>query len=285
LDPGQAIISADTLAGWLGEADLRIVDARFSLADPEAGRRAYARAHVPGAVYFHLDEDLSGPVSATTGRHPLPEPAAFARRLSSAGIGNGNRVVVYDDASGAIAARLWWMLRWLGHADVAVLDGGFQDWLVGGLPVCADRPAAGPAEFLPSADAHMVVTSDQVMAQVAAGDMLLVDAREPERFLGEAEPIDRVAGRVPGAVNFPFRDNLAPGGRLQPPAELKRRWAALLGSRNSADVACMCGSGVTACLDLLAMEIAGFGAARLYAGSWSEWITDPSRPVARGVDR
>ncbi len=176
------------------------------------------------------------------------------------------------------------MLRWLGHTEVALLDGGYDAWLAGGRPVSGDAPLTRPADFLPSVDQHMVVTSDQVVEQVAAGDMLLVDAREPERFFGEAEPIDRVAGRVPGAVNFPFRDNLAAGGGLRSPTELRHLWAAFLGSRAPAEVTCMCGSGVTACLDLLAMEVAGFSGGRLYAGSWSEWITDPSRPVARGVD-
>ena len=282
MNPGQAIVSTDTLATWLDDEDLRVVDSRFSLADPAAGRRAYVQGHVPGAVYLHLDQDLSGQISSVTGRHPLPDPATFARRLGKAGISNSHRVVVYDDASGAIAARLWWMLRWLGHREVAVLDGGYGAWLAGGLTVSAEAGSAGAAEFLPSADQHMVVTSDQVMEQVPAGDMLLVDAREPERFLGEVEPIDRVAGRVPGAVNFPFRDNLGTDGRMRPSGELRSRWANVLGNRSPSEVACMCGSGITACLDLLAMEIGGFEGARLYAGSWSEWITDPFRPVASG---
>ncbi len=283
MESGPAIISADSLAARLGDTDLRVVDTRFSLADPEAGRRAYSVGHVPGAVYLHLDEDLSGAASPGTGRHPLPAPEAFASCLGRAGIGSRHRVVVYDDASGAIAARFWWMLRWLGHHEVAVLDGGYSAWQSGKRDVSTDAGSALPAEFAPVADPGLVVTSDQVQHLVSAGRMLLVDARERERFLGEAEPIDRVAGRIPGAVSFPFRDNLDESGRLLPAADLRRRWAPLLAGWEPAEVACMCGSGVTACLDLLAMEVAGFGGATLYAGSWSEWITDPGRPVAVGA--
>lgn len=284
LDTARAIVSADMLADWLDDADLRVVDTRFSLADPGAGRHAYASCHVPGAVYADLDRNLSGPVSPATGRHPLPEAAAFAEWLARAGIGNSHRIVAYDNAGGAIAARLWWLLRWLGHRQVAILDGGYTAWTGAGYPVSVDPPGRDPAHFVPNPDPRMVVTTDQVQTQVLAGDMLLVDAREPERFRGEAEPIDRVAGRVPGAVNFPFRDNLTTAGRLLGPGELRSRWASILQATSPADVACMCGSGVTACLDLLALEIAGFEGARLYAGSWSEWIIDPARPVATGPD-
>jgi len=281
---GRPIVSADTLADWLDDANLRVVDTRFSLADPAAGQRAYDRCHVPGAIYAHLDNDLSGPVSPKTGRHPLPEAAAFAEWLGRVGIGSGHKLVAYDDGSGAIAARFWWMLRWLGHSRVAVLDGGISAWTGGGHPVSAAAPRAGPADFVPNPDPGMIVTTEQVCEQLRAGDLLLVDARERERFLGETEPIDRVAGRIPGAVSFPFRDNLTTTGHLLGREELRSRWSARLGTTAPSEVACMCGSGVTACLDLLAMEIAGFEGGRLYAGSWSEWITDPSRTVMTGPD-
>jgi len=280
----RPIVSADTLADWLDDADLRVVDTRFSLVDPAAGQRAYDSGHVPGAIYAHLDNDLSGPVSPKTGRHPLPEAAPFAEWLGRVGIGSANTVVAYDDGSGAIAARLWWMLRWLGHRRVAVLDGGIAAWIDGGHPVSAAAPRAGPADFVPRPDPGMIVTTEQVREQLCAGDLLLVDARERERFLGETEPIDRVAGRIPGAVSFPFRDNLTTTGHLLGREQLRSRWSARLGATAPSDVACMCGSGVTACLDLLAMQIAGFEGGRLYAGSWSEWITDPSRPVMTGPD-
>lgn len=279
---GQTLVSADWLAARCHEPDLRIVDTRFSLADTRAGRRAYDLAHLPGAVYLHLDQDLSGEISPSSGRHPLPDPQRFAARLGRAGIGDAHHVVIYDDAGGAIAARLWWMLRWLGHEWVAILDGGYSAWIAAGHGVSSETVSPAPAVFTAEPRRDMLITVVDVIAGLSSGELLLVDARESERFRGEQEPIDTVAGRVPGAINFPFRDNLGPDGRLLPGEELSHRWARLLAGRPPERVACMCGSGVTACLNLLAMEVAGMAGGRLYAGSWSEWISDSDRPVATG---
>jgi thiosulfate/3-mercaptopyruvate sulfurtransferase len=210
---------------------------------------------------------------------------AFAESLGAAGIRETDTVVVYDAAGGAIAARCWWMLRWLGHEKAAILDGGFSAWVAGGYPVESGKPAGSPAIFNARPQAWMVVSTDEVLDGLSRGEIFVVDAREAERFQGLAEPIDTVAGRIPGAVNFPFRDNLTAGDRLLPASELRRRWIGKLSGRAPQQVVCMCGSGVTACLDLLAMELAGLEGARLYAGSWSEWIRNPDRPVARGPRR
>jgi thiosulfate/3-mercaptopyruvate sulfurtransferase len=274
------LVNADWIASRLGRPDVKIVDARFNLSDTSAGRRAYDAAHLPGAVYMHLDDDLSGTVTRSSGRHPLPPVEVFAESLGVSGIRDTDTVVVYDAAGGAIAARCWWMLRWLGHEKAAILDGGFSAWSAGGYPVESGKPAVSPAIFNARPQARMVVSTDEVLDGMSRGEILVVDAREAERFQGLAEPIDTVAGRIPGAVNFPFRDNLTACDRLLPASELRRRWIGKLSGRAPQQVVCMCGSGVTACLDLLAMELAGLEGARLYAGSWSEWIRDPNRPVA-----
>ncbi len=273
------LVNADWLAPRLGRPDVKIVDTRFNLSDTSAGRRAYEAAHLPGAVYMHLDDDLSGLVTSGSGRHPLPPAEEFAARLGASGIGNADIVVIYDAAGGAIAARCWWMLRWLGHQRAAILDGGFSAWKAGGYPLASGRSPVSPEVYEARPRPWMVASTDDVLDGMTRGDILLVDAREPERFQGLTEPIDAVAGRVPGAVNFPFRDNLATDDRLLPAPELRKRWIGKLSGRAPGQVVCMCGSGVTACLDLLAMELAGLGGARLYAGSWSEWIRDPGRPV------
>jgi thiosulfate/3-mercaptopyruvate sulfurtransferase len=279
------LVNADWIAARLGQPNVKIVDTRFSLSDTSAGRRAYDASHLPGAVYMHLDDDLSGTVTRSSGRHPLPPVEEFAESLGAAGIGNSDTVVVYDAAGGAIAARCWWMLRWLGHEKAAILDGGFSAWSDGGYPVESGKPQVSPAIFNARPRAWMVVSADEVLDGMSRGEIVVVDAREPERFKGLAEPIDTVAGRIPGAVNFPFRDTLTAGDRLLPASELRRRWLGKLAGHAPQQVVCMCGSGVTACLDLLAMELAGLEGARLYAGSWSEWIRDPDRPVAGGPRR
>jgi thiosulfate/3-mercaptopyruvate sulfurtransferase len=280
----QGLVSARELRRHLEAEEWRIVDTRFRLADPGAGRALYDQQHIPGAVYLHLDDDLSAPVTAQSGRHPLPEPAIFASRLGAAGIDRRTQVVVYDDAGGGIASRLWWMMRWLGHRRVAVLDGGFPAWEAAGYPVTAEASSPDRRKFLarPDDGAHISVAA--LRRAMAQGDVLLVDAREAPRFAGETEPIDAVAGHIPAAVNLPWQCNLSEDGRLLSKDQLRALWRSRLGSRAPDQVVCMCGSGVTACLALLAMEVAGLGGARLYAGSWSEWIRDPGRPIASGPD-
>jgi thiosulfate/3-mercaptopyruvate sulfurtransferase len=280
----QGLISARALRRHLDAEDWRIVDTRFRLSDPDAGRALYDQHHIPGAVYLHLDDDLSAPVTAQSGRHPLPEPAIFASTLGVAGIDRQTQVVVYDDAGGGIASRLWWMMRWLGHHRVAVLDGGFPAWEAAGYPVTAEVPSPDCRKFVARPDDGAHVSVAALRRAMARGDVLLVDAREAPRFTGETEPIDAVAGRIPAAVNLPWQSNLSEGGCLLSQDQLRTLWRSRLGSRAPDQVVCMCGSGVTACLALLAMEVAGLGGARLYAGSWSEWIRDPGRPVASGPD-
>jgi thiosulfate/3-mercaptopyruvate sulfurtransferase len=277
------LISTRELAAALPEAGWFVADCRFELGQPDAGRAAWRAGHIPGAVHVDLERDLSAPVTATTGRHPLPSPAAFAETLSRLGIGNDTRVICYDAGSGAFAARLWWMLRWLGHDAVAVLDGGFAAWTAEGRPVSTDEPAPRrAAAFLPRPRPGMVVDSTGVAAALGRGETL-VDVRGAERFAGRSEPLDAVAGHVPGAVNLPYLENLDAAGRFRAPAELAGHWLARTGAEAGRAPICMCGSGVTACQGLLALEAAGIPGGRLYAGSWSEWIRDPSRPVARAT--
>jgi thiosulfate/3-mercaptopyruvate sulfurtransferase len=263
---------------------LAIIDCRFDLSDPTAGRRLYAAGHIPGARFADLNEDLSAPVTRETGRHPLPEPLAFAATLGRLGIENGVQVVAYDAANGAFAARLWWMLRAWGHGEVAVLDGGYPAWTAVGAPTLtgAEPSASGTAIELPTIEQWPVASAAEVEELLRDPRRLLVDARAPERYAGSVEPIDTVAGHVPGAENHPFSSNLGSDGRFLSAAELERRWQARLGGREPAALVAMCGSGVTACHNLLALEIAGLPGAKLYAGSWSEWIRNSRRPVAKG---
>jgi thiosulfate/3-mercaptopyruvate sulfurtransferase len=259
---------------------LLIVDCRSDLADAGWGRRVHAEGHLPGAIHAHLDADLSGPVTATSGRHPLPAPAAFAATLARWGVTDATHVVAYDQGPGAWAARLWWMLRASGHERAQVLDGGLAAWRAAQLPLetgPVQVPAAAPGAARPFAGA---VTTDDVRNALRDGRIVLVDARAADRFAGRNETIDPVAGHVPGALNQPFTGNLDANGRFLPPEELRRRWLTVLGDRGASDAVMMCGSGVTACHNLLALEQAGLAGARLYAGSWSEWIRDPARGVA-----
>jgi thiosulfate/3-mercaptopyruvate sulfurtransferase len=259
------------------------VDCRFDLADPGWGERSFAASHLEGAVYAHLDRDLSGPVGPHSGRHPLPAPEAFAATLGRWGVTPATRVVAYDHGPGAVAARLWWMLRAFGHAQVQVLDGGLAAWRAAGLPVtAASSPARTPTHPAPRPFAGWL-TSEEVRARVGDPTLLLLDARPAERFAGRNETIDPVAGHVPGARSRPFVDNLGPDGRFLSPGALADLWRTALGGRLPRDVAVMCGSGVTACHNLLALELAGLPGAQLYAGSWSEWIRDPSRPIERAA--
>jgi thiosulfate/3-mercaptopyruvate sulfurtransferase len=273
------LIGVDSLRELLGNPRLAVVDCRFDLQNPEAGRQAFLEAHIPGARYADLNRDLSAPIGPRTGRHPLPAPYVFARRLGELGIRNDSQVVAYDEANGSFAARLWWMLRWVGHGAVAVLDGGFNAWTARGGALQSGEAEVAEQAFTPRIGAQAVVTTAEIELEPNA---LIVDARAADRYAGSVEPIDPVAGHVPGAVNHPFTANLDVDGRFLPAAELKRRWLERLAGRNARDVVAMCGSGVTACHNLLSLEVAGLSGAKLYAGSWSEWIRDPGRPVARG---
>lgn len=277
------LVSPRELAQHLGDPDLVIVDCRFALADPTLGAQQYAAGHLPGARFADLDRDLSSPVTPTSGRHPLPDPAILAEQVAEWGVGRGSQVVAYDDAGGAFAARLWWLLGWLGHDRRAVLDGGYSAWIAVDLPVSTDLPQPQRGDFVANVNNDLWLTSDTLRARIDAGEVLVVDARDPERYRGEVEPIDPVAGHVPGAVNLPFKESLTADGHFLPVDQLAERFAASLTERSPGEVVHMCGSGVTACHNLLAMEAAGLHGSRLYAGSWSEWIRDPTRPVASGT--
>jgi thiosulfate/3-mercaptopyruvate sulfurtransferase len=278
----KTLIDVDTLQIMLGRPGLAVIDCRFDLMNPAGGLEAYLKGHIPGARYADLNRDLSSPVTAHTGRHPLPAPDVFAARLGELGVGDDTQVVAYDDANSSMAARLWWMLRWLGHEAVAVLDGGFKAWVAAAGAVESGEAAARTARFTPRVDPRAVLSTADLERALQAGTHLLVDARAAERFAGSVEPIDPVAGHVPGAVNHPFTANLGADGRFLPAAELERRWRERLAGKSPGLLIAMCGSGVTACHHLLSLEAAGILGGRLYAGSWSEWIRDPRRPVARG---
>lgn len=284
------LIEAAELTQYLADPDWAIIDCRFDLARPDWGEQAFAAGHIPNALYAHLDRDLSAPRTALTGRHPLPEVGALEATLGRWGIDDTVQVVAYDQG-GAVgyAARLWWLLRWLGHRRVAVLDGGFSTWERARLPIEAAVTTRAPRPFRAAPAADAVVTSTELERLLASGALergepLLVDARGADRFAGENETLDPVAGHIPGARNHPFAANLDAQGRFLGAPELRRRWAERLRGRPAAQLISMCGSGVTACHNLLALEVAGLPGARLYAGSWSEWIRDPARPVARGAD-
>ena len=257
---------------------LVLLDCGFDLVDPAVGERAWAAGHLPGALYAHLDRDLSGARTGRNGRHPLPARAAFAATVGRWGIAPGVQVVVYDAQGGPYAARAWWLLRWLGHDAVAVLDGGVAAWLAAGGTLETSVPALAPRAPYPAATPAMpTISAEQLLARL--GQLTLLDARSGERFRGEVEPLDPVAGHIPGATLRFFRDNLGPDGCFKPAAQLRQEFAAL--GADGGEVVHQCGSGVTACHNLLAMVHAGYDRALLYPGSWSEWCSDPSRPVAR----
>ncbi|HSH41935.1 MAG TPA: sulfurtransferase [Arenicellales bacterium] len=278
----KTLVSVETLKSQLADPRWVVFDCRSALEDPEWGPAEYRASHIPGARYAHLDRDLSAPQTAGAGRHPLPRPEDFIRWLGDNGVGRDSQVIAYDQGGGAFAARLWWMMRWVGHPAAAVLDGGWAAWQAAGGPESEDVPAPEPVNFAGRADDALWLTSEQLEQALDAGGVTLVDARGAPRYRGETEPIDPVAGHVPGAVNLPFMGNLDDNGQFRDAESLRRRFEDALGDAAGARVVHMCGSGVTACHNLLAMEVAGLGESRLYAGSWSEWITDPRRPVATG---
>jgi thiosulfate/3-mercaptopyruvate sulfurtransferase len=269
----------------------RVVDCRFELTRPDQGLSEYLSGHIPGAIYAHLDRDLAAPVTSGSGRHPLPEPAQFTRTLGRFGITSHTCVVVYDQGGGAIAARLWWMLRWMGHRSVRLLDGGMNAWQREGLPLCSEVPQFEPAIYTGRPAPGMVVTTREVEQALEAGSPLpLLDARDAVRFEGNAEPIDPVAGHIPAARNFPFSRSLTAEGVWRSEAELRDVWSEVLGDVNDGAsggdrgrLTAMCGSGVTACHLVLSAGLAGLELPRLYVGSWSEWIRDPAHPVAVGA--
>lgn len=273
------VVSTEELAA---NADWRVFDCRHDLAKPEWGAAEYARAHIPGALFAHLDRDLAGPKTGKNGRHPLPEPQAFIAWLGEQGLNPGDQVVAYDAGNGTMAARLWWMLRWVGHGAAAVLDGGLANWLAEGRPVTAAVPRFPMTRYPGSARSAMRADVAYVEAHLGRGDTLLVDSRAPERWRGEAEPIDPEAGRIPGAMNRFCTANLGTDGRFKSAEALRAEFGALLGSASPAQVVHYCGSGVASCHNALAMEIAGLPSSRMYAGSWSEWIADPRRPREKG---
>jgi thiosulfate/3-mercaptopyruvate sulfurtransferase len=275
---GSTLVSTGELAANL--AKWRVFDCRHDLANPKLGEEQYREAHIPGALLAHLDRDLSGRKSGTNGRHPLPDPQDFEKWLEKTGLTPSDQAVCYDGGPGAMAARLWWMLRWVGHAKVAVLDGGFAKWTKEGRPVSIEVPHFRHFNYPITLRAE--AAADVHSVEKNLGKSLLLDARAPARYRGEQEPIDPIAGRIPGAKNRFNMENLAPDGTFKQPAQLKRELEPLLRDRSPSEVIHYCGSGVAACHNLLAMEIAGLEGGKLYAGSWSEWIADPKRPQERG---
>ncbi|AOK19093.1 3-mercaptopyruvate sulfurtransferase [Burkholderia cepacia] len=278
------LISAANLAERLAAApgSVALFDCRFDLVDPAAGEAAYATGHIPGAQYLHLDRDLSGRKTGTNGRHPLPTRDALVATLVDRGLKQGQQVVAYDAQGGAYAARLWWLLRWLGHDSVAVLDGGLQAWEAAGQPLATETQHPSRGDFRAQAPLESTVDAQAVLANLTSHARVVIDARAPERYRGENETIDRVGGHIPGARNRFFKDNLAADGRFKTGHELREAFSAVLAGTEPNRVILQCGSGVTACHNALALEVAGLHGASLYPGSWSEWSADPSRPVATG---
>src|ERR1700730_475985 len=278
------LIESAELAAHISDTDWAVLDCRSEVARPEWGASVYAEGHIPNAIYAHLDRDLSSPVTSTSGRHPLPLADAFVATLGHWGIDEDVQVVGYDQSNGAYASRLWWLLRWVGHRRVAVLNGGFAAWQHAGLPVSKQPGVRQPRRFTPNRAQTGVVSTvelEKLLAagQLATGGRTLIDARAADRFAGQNETIDPVAGHVPGASNHPFAHNLDARGRFLPPQVLRSKWLETLRGQAPATAIAMCGSGVTAGQNLLALEVAGLPGAQLYAGSWSEWIRDAARPT------
>lgn len=282
--PLAQLIAPRQLAERLGDPKLVILDCRFALEDVDYGQRSYAEGHIAGAHFADLERDLSGPVvKGVTGRHPLPQPERLIERLQQWGISNDSEVVLYDDGPGAFAARAWWLLAWLGkRSGVFLLDGGLKAWHAAGLPLSLDPADRHEGTFSGKPDPALLVSAQQLRERLGDPALTLLDARALPRFRGEVEPIDPVAGHIPGAQCAAFTDNLGADGHFLPADQLKARFDKLVGARNPQDLVAYCGSGVTACHNLFALSLAGYPLAPLYAGSWSEWITDPQRQVATG---
>lgn len=284
------LIEADTLRNRLARPGCLVFDVRHALADHQAGRRAYEAGHIPGALYLDHEEQLSAPRTGRNGRHPLPDRGDFAALMRAQGLTARSEVVVYDAGNSMFAAHLWWMLRWLGHEAVSVLDGGWAAWVAIGaeiesgtrMPRLSEAQAI-QSQVLSGKPSMPVVDARGVLANLDDHRLTVLDARAPERFSGSVEPMDPVAGHIPGALNRPFRLNVEPDGRFKSPAQLRREFETLLGDRLDRGIVHQCGSGITACHNLFAMELAGLRGSALYPGSWSEWCSDPARPVARGA--
>ena len=276
------LIAPAVLFPHLEDPEWAIFDCRFSLAEPEKGLKDFLKGHIPGAQYAHLDHDLSGPViPGKTGRHPLPDVDDLANTFSRWGIQDKTQVIAYDDMGGAIAARLWWLLRWLGHEKVAVLDGGWQRWMQEDFQTSTVVTDRTPRLFNPRINENLICEASEVMEMVVQNTGCLLDARARERYDGLREPIDPVAGHIPSAHSLPFSENLNTSGLFKSPAELKSRFMAITNEKNLKNSCSYCGSGITATHNLLALAHAGYPGARLYPGSWSEWITDPTHPIAK----
>lgn len=282
--PLAQLISPLALDQKRQQPGLVILDCRFALEDPDYGQRCYAEGHLAGAHFADLNRDLSGPVTkGVTGRHPLPDPARLVERLQAWGIDNGSDIVLYDDGPGAYAARAWWLLAWLGKREgVFILDGGLKAWHGAGLPLSLDAPPHVQGHFSGQPDHSLLLDAEHLQRRLGQPELTLLDARALPRFRGEVEPIDPVAGHIPGAQCAAFTDNLGSDGRFLPAPQLKQRFAEKLAGRSPEQLVAYCGSGVTACHNLFALCLAGYPLARLYAGSWSEWITDPARAIATG---
>lgn len=282
--PLAQLISPQQLAERQKHAGLVILDCRFALEDPDYGRCSYAEGHIEGAQYADLERHLSGPVTkGVTGRHPLPAPQALVQQLQAWGINADSEIVLYDDGPGAYAARAWWLLAWLGKRDgVSILDGGLKAWHAAGFPLSLDAPSAEPGTFSGSPDTHLLLDAEHLQKRLGQPGLTLIDARALPRFRGEVEPIDPIAGHIPGAQCAAFNENLGSDGRFLPVEQLKQRFADKLQGRAPDELVAYCGSGVTACHNLFALSLAGYPLGKLYAGSWSEWINDPQREIATG---
>jgi thiosulfate/3-mercaptopyruvate sulfurtransferase len=277
------LISTTELSAHLNDPQWIIFDCRHDLFDLAKGERQYREGHLPGAHFASIDTDLSGEKTGANGRHPLPAPAAFAAFLARNGVTENSHIVAYDDVGGQFASRLWWMARWIGLINVYLLDGGIGKWVADGRPLSTTVPVAAPAALRGRADPLLVWTSAEILAHLEDPAFVLIDARAPERYRGDVEPIDPVAGHIPGAINRFYKQNLNTDLTMRPSAELRDEFLQILSGRTAGSVLHQCGSGVTACMNIFAMEYAGLGGSKLYAGSWSEWIADPARPVVKAA--
>lgn len=273
------IKSVEWLKERIDDPQVVVVDCRFVLGQPEAGRAAYEEGHIPGAFYVDLEKDMSGPKAEHGGRHPLPDLGTFALKLGEIGVSDAIQVVAYDDQGGAMASRFWWLLHFLGHENTFVLDGGLAAWKAQGLPLTREAPQATPRTFVPRVQSHLLVSMDDVKERLGRPGTVLIDSREEKRYLGLEEPIDRVAGHIPGAVNHFWKEGLRDDGRWKSGSEQRERFQAI---RPEDEIIVYCGSGVTACPNILALTEAGFANVKLYSGSWSDWISWPSNPIATG---